>query len=591
VGSLPDSMHHRSYLLRIFAARAWAGVCLFVLMFTLLAGAARAQKNSGGETVVTIQTLGGLRFDPPRFVVAPGAKVRVNLENADDMAHNFVITKPDARVDVVNAAMTIVVTPDADFIPKTDKILEHSIVMTPGKKTSLTFTAPAAEGVYPYVCTYPGHGLVMYGAMYVRSNVKETLPPIAKDMNLPEMLRMQEGQLHAYQQVPPYVCRIFMRDCGPAAIAVALPNAQNYCWDAGACRLRYAWTGAFIDPMPHWTGNGDGLAEVLGRIYYRAPGGMQLHIGKADHEPAVKFLGYRLVERFPEFHYTLDGVDVRELIKPQHHGGLETTFTLGGVTQPVTYSIDPQGAAAFASSAGKFENGLLTLSPAQAKSFTISLTEVPGREPMRYWSMNDTPKGRHGANNDVGVRGRAVSFDGAKQQLETGVTTDELTKGGTIAMWVKARAAKSSKPKKGEAAAAAAVPERKAQAVAGGSDGANEFALGWSLDDATGYEAIVKAGTKQVKVASGVSMDGEWHHLAMTSGGGEVTLYVDGKPAGKAAGTLPPGLAIFLGSAGGAQYASAVLDEVRIDDRAYSADEVAALYRRERAQDSKTATP
>ena len=31
----------------------------------------------------------------------------------------------------------------------------------------LRFEAPTEPGVYPYVCTYPGHWRRMYGAMYV----------------------------------------------------------------------------------------------------------------------------------------------------------------------------------------------------------------------------------------------------------------------------------------------------------------------------------------------------------------------------------------------------------------------------------------
>ena len=37
--------------------------------------------------------------------------------------------------------------------------------------------------------------------------------------------------------------RTFMPGSSPAAIAVALPGGHAYCWDAGNCRLRYAWQG------------------------------------------------------------------------------------------------------------------------------------------------------------------------------------------------------------------------------------------------------------------------------------------------------------------------------------------------------------
>ena len=67
----------------------------------------------------------------------------------------------------------------------------------------------------------------------------------------------------------------------PAAIAVALPGKVSYCFDAAECRLRYAWTGGFIDGSPYWKGNGSSQAAVTGEIVYRetAP---TLGTGKID---------------------------------------------------------------------------------------------------------------------------------------------------------------------------------------------------------------------------------------------------------------------------------------------------------------------
>jgi putative heme-binding domain-containing protein len=39
----------------------------------------------------------------------------------------------------------------------------------------LTYTAPTAVGVYPYVCTYPGHWRRMYGALYVVDDLDDYL--------------------------------------------------------------------------------------------------------------------------------------------------------------------------------------------------------------------------------------------------------------------------------------------------------------------------------------------------------------------------------------------------------------------------------
>ena len=94
----------------------------------------------------------------------------------------------------------------------------------------------------------------MYGALYIGKE----MPPINDDPNVPKVLASPLWGKFSR----PAVQRIFMPAAGPAAIAVALPNGQNYCWDAGACRLRYAWPGDFIDAEKHFAGNGSALAKV-----------------------------------------------------------------------------------------------------------------------------------------------------------------------------------------------------------------------------------------------------------------------------------------------------------------------------------------
>ena len=35
------------------------------------------------------------------------------------------------------------------------------------QKAEITFTAPAAPGSYPYICTFPGHWRIMRGVLVV----------------------------------------------------------------------------------------------------------------------------------------------------------------------------------------------------------------------------------------------------------------------------------------------------------------------------------------------------------------------------------------------------------------------------------------
>jgi len=42
----------------------------------------------------------------------------------------------------------------------------------PGKMASVYFETPREPGIYPYVCTYPGHWRRMYGALYVVADLR-----------------------------------------------------------------------------------------------------------------------------------------------------------------------------------------------------------------------------------------------------------------------------------------------------------------------------------------------------------------------------------------------------------------------------------
>src|SRR4051794_40982590 len=84
-------------------AGRFSALCLLCFACCTYARGAAAD-DASNETVIEMKTVAGLRYDPPRFAVAPGTKVRVQIENDDDMPHNFVLTQPGARMEIVEAA-------------------------------------------------------------------------------------------------------------------------------------------------------------------------------------------------------------------------------------------------------------------------------------------------------------------------------------------------------------------------------------------------------------------------------------------------------------------------------------------------------
>jgi hypothetical protein len=410
----------------------------------------------------------------------------------------------------------------------------------------------------------------MFGAMYVTKQKEKDLPKVGDDENLPDLVREQAKNptLHAYPVDTPHWYRIFMRDSGPASIGVMLTNGQNYCWDAGACRLRYAWRGAFLNPMPHWAANGDDFAEVKGTIYYRPAPYFPLRIGDEKKIPTdIHFRGYQIVDGLPEFHYQVDGADVRELIKAAHHGGFETTFKVTGTKKNVFYVSDPNGGATLASEAGKFTDGVLTVPAAKAKEFTITFTEILNKEPLGYWSMDDVLKVKKPLPV-AGVKNRALIFDGKKAQHDTGLKTESLGTEVTFSIWTQLTE-----------------PPAPEQVCIGAAENDGEFALGANLAGVAGYGVRVKNANQETKIVAAVPMeaDGSWHHLAATLSAKGLRFYLDGKPAGSGAPVaLPKEAEFYLGSNGSTHFAAATLDEARIYARVLDAKEIAAIYENER---------
>ena len=109
-------------------------------------------------------------YDKESITVEAGKPVEFRFSNTDAMPHNFAITLPGAMEEIGLLAEATARDSDAmarHYIPKSDKILVASRLLQPGESHAFIFIAPEKPGVYPYVCTYPGHWRRMYGALYV----------------------------------------------------------------------------------------------------------------------------------------------------------------------------------------------------------------------------------------------------------------------------------------------------------------------------------------------------------------------------------------------------------------------------------------
>lgn len=115
-------------------------------------------------------------YDKEKIVVQAGKPVEFRFTNSDNMEHNFVIVQPGALAEIGEAAERTGRDPDAKarhYVPVSDKILLSSQSLDKGKSQAIAFEAPTTPGVYPYVCTYPGHWRRMFGALYVVADLEQ----------------------------------------------------------------------------------------------------------------------------------------------------------------------------------------------------------------------------------------------------------------------------------------------------------------------------------------------------------------------------------------------------------------------------------
>jgi putative membrane-bound dehydrogenase-like protein len=121
--------------------------------------------------VINIKTVKNeMKYDLTEFVVQAGKPVELRLENVDFMQHNLVIIKPGTKDQVGAAADKLAADPNGaemNYVPKMGEVLFATALVNPEQTAILKFTAPSEPGIYPFICTFPGHWRIMQGVMRV----------------------------------------------------------------------------------------------------------------------------------------------------------------------------------------------------------------------------------------------------------------------------------------------------------------------------------------------------------------------------------------------------------------------------------------
>ena len=130
-----------------------------------------AQSGAAPDVDVSIGVVKAqLRYSKTSFHARPGAKVKLTFDNDDELQHNLIVCRggEGAWKTVADAALKLGAQGvDKGWLPDSELILAATRMLNPHEKQTIEFTAPDEEGVYPYVCTFPGHAQIMRGEMVV----------------------------------------------------------------------------------------------------------------------------------------------------------------------------------------------------------------------------------------------------------------------------------------------------------------------------------------------------------------------------------------------------------------------------------------
>jgi putative heme-binding domain-containing protein len=128
------------------------------------------QKPIPGARQVRLEAGKNLTFVTPTIRVKAGEALRLTFHNPDVVPHNWVLVKPGMLKTVGEMANRLIADPDAvarNYVPKTDAVLVYTDVVAPQGTVSIYFRVPSEKGRHPFLCTFPGHWMVMNGEMLV----------------------------------------------------------------------------------------------------------------------------------------------------------------------------------------------------------------------------------------------------------------------------------------------------------------------------------------------------------------------------------------------------------------------------------------
>ncbi|MCB1076583.1 MAG: heme-binding domain-containing protein [Verrucomicrobiae bacterium] len=126
--------------------------------------------GAAGREIVVEAAL-GLQYVQKRLTAKAGERLSIRFKNPDVVPHNWMLGKPGTLKTLGDLCNLMIGDPEGlakHYVPDSKDVLCYTDMVNPKEEFVIHIDAPSEAGEYPYLCSFPGHWMVMNGVLVVQ---------------------------------------------------------------------------------------------------------------------------------------------------------------------------------------------------------------------------------------------------------------------------------------------------------------------------------------------------------------------------------------------------------------------------------------
>ena len=125
------------------------------------------EKKEAAQLVTLEPVPNVMQFKTKDIKVKAGQPVKLTFNNTDVLMHNVLVLKVGTKDKVGALADAMIADPQGmtkGYVPTSTDIIAHTKLLMSTQSETIEFTLDD-KGVYPIICTFPGHWRIMQGTI------------------------------------------------------------------------------------------------------------------------------------------------------------------------------------------------------------------------------------------------------------------------------------------------------------------------------------------------------------------------------------------------------------------------------------------